>query len=88
MTKPRKRRTTRGKKTSPQASSSGSSSASFSTANADFWKKLAAQPHVKFLTKAESDALIADTDFDGCIARPKNWKYEGPDSEDEETPQV
>jgi len=71
MSKPRKRKTTRGKKTSSKVSRSGSSRASFAEANADFWEKLAAQPNVKFLTKAESDELIANTEFDGCIARPK-----------------
>jgi len=61
---------------------------SLRAARAEFFEELSKQPNVTFLTEAESAALIADTDLDGCIARPKNWKYEGPESEGDGTPQV
>lgn len=37
-----------------------------------FIDDLVASGSAKVLTKEESAALIADTEFDGCIARPKN----------------
>jgi len=71
MTKPRKRKTTRAKNSAAKSAQQGSAAESFVSAKDDFLKKLASQPHVKFLTKEESEALIANTEFDGCIARPK-----------------
>jgi len=41
-------------------------------ARAEFLKKLAAQPNVKFLSREESQAFFENVEFDGCIARPKN----------------
>jgi len=38
----------------------------------EFLKKLAAQPNVKFLSREESQSILENTEFDGCIARPKN----------------
>lgn len=61
---------------------------SFRAARAEFFEKLSKQPNITFLSREESQRILEDTDLDGCIARPKNWKYEGPDSEDEESPQV
>lgn len=37
-----------------------------------FIDELVASGSAEVLTKEESEALIADTEFNGCIARPKN----------------
>ena len=38
------------------------------------FQELAEQPNVKFLSKKETKKLLADTEFNGCVARPKTTK--------------
>jgi hypothetical protein len=60
------------KKKSAKKSAKGSKTDSFRDAKAKFYAELAKQPNVTFLTRAESDAIIANSEFNGCIARPKS----------------
>lgn len=43
-----------------------------STAMDEFLEQLAKQPHVTILSREESRRIIENTEFDGCIARPKS----------------
>jgi hypothetical protein len=60
------------KKSAKKKSAKGSKTDSFRDAKAKFYAELAKQPNVTFLTREESDAIIANSEFNGCIARPKS----------------
>lgn len=38
----------------------------------NLFQELAKQKNVKFLNKEETKEVLANTEFNGCIARPKN----------------
>lgn len=40
--------------------------------NSNLFQELAKQKNVKFLNKEETQEVLANTEFNGCIARPKN----------------